>query len=144
MPSAVRLACQGSLPSRERVLPPICCVLGSDGFPGQSPVCVSPQSPHNTKTSQGRDPTRMRCFALFCTQQLSHACLVGVLCAASLLDCCVFSALQQEAQAYPGVRGCYIARQATMMPPVPPWAVGNTPEPVSLDIDGFVNVSAYV
>ena len=31
-----------------------------------------------------------------------------------------------------------------MMPPVPPWAVGNTPEPVSLDIDGFVNVSAYV
>ena len=31
-----------------------------------------------------------------------------------------------------------------MMPPVPPWAVGNTPEPVSLDIDGFVDVSAYV
>ena len=30
------------------------------------------------------------------------------------------------------------------MPPVPPWAVGNTPEPVSLDIDGFVDVSAYV
>ena len=31
-----------------------------------------------------------------------------------------------------------------MLPPVPPWAVGNTPEPVSLDIDGFVDVSAYV
>ena len=31
-----------------------------------------------------------------------------------------------------------------MMPPVPPWAVGDTPEPVSLDIDDFVNVSAYV
>ena len=31
-----------------------------------------------------------------------------------------------------------------MMPPVPPWAVGNTPEPVSLDIDGFIDVSAYV
>ena len=30
------------------------------------------------------------------------------------------------------------------MPPMPPWAVGNTPEPVSLDIDGFVDVSAYV
>ena len=30
------------------------------------------------------------------------------------------------------------------MPPLPPWAVGNTPEPVSLDIDGFVDVSAYV
>ena len=31
-----------------------------------------------------------------------------------------------------------------MLPPVPPWAVGNTPEPVSLDIDGFIDVSAYV
>ena len=25
-----------------------------------------------------------------------------------------------------------------------PWAVGNTPEPVSLDIDGFVDVTPYV
>ena len=32
----------------------------------------------------------------------------------------------------------------TMMPPVPPWAVGNTPEPVSLDIDCFVDVTPYV
>ena len=31
-----------------------------------------------------------------------------------------------------------------MMPPVPPWAVGNTPEPVSLDIDCFVDVTPYV
>ena len=31
-----------------------------------------------------------------------------------------------------------------MLPPVPPWAVGNTPEPVSLDIDGFIDVVAYV
>ena len=31
-----------------------------------------------------------------------------------------------------------------MLPPVPPWAVGNTPEPVSLDIDGFIDVSACV
>ena len=30
------------------------------------------------------------------------------------------------------------------MPPVPPWAVGNTPEPVSLDIDCFVDVTPYV
>ena len=30
------------------------------------------------------------------------------------------------------------------MPPVPPWVVGNTPEPVSLDIDGCVDVTAYV
>ena len=30
------------------------------------------------------------------------------------------------------------------MPPAPPWAVGNAPEPVSLEIDGFVDVSAYV
>ena len=30
------------------------------------------------------------------------------------------------------------------MPPVLPWAVGNTPEPVSLDIDAFIDVSAYV
>ena len=31
-----------------------------------------------------------------------------------------------------------------MMPPVPPWAAGNVPEPVPLDIDGFVDVSACV
>ena len=31
-----------------------------------------------------------------------------------------------------------------MLPPVPPWAVGNTPEPVSLDVDGFIDVSASV
>ena len=30
------------------------------------------------------------------------------------------------------------------MPPVPPWAVGKTPEPVSLDIDCFVDVTPYV
>ena len=40
--------------------------------------------------------------------------------------------------------GSCLVRLATMMPPVPPWAVGNTPEPVSLDIDGFIDVSAYV
>ena len=54
------------------------------------------------------------------------------------------SALPQEAQAHSLELGSWLALFATMMPPVPPWAVGNTPEPVSLDIDGFVDVSAYV
>ena len=30
------------------------------------------------------------------------------------------------------------------MPPTPPWAVGSTPEPVSLDVDDFVDVTNYV
>lgn len=30
------------------------------------------------------------------------------------------------------------------MPPTPPWAVGRTPEPVSLDVDDFVDVTEYL
>ena len=53
-------------------------------------------------------------------------------------------ALPQVAQA-PSIGLCSCpAVLETMMPPVPPWAVGNTPEPVSLDIDCFVDVTPYV
>ena len=54
------------------------------------------------------------------------------------------SAVPQEAQTHLLELGSCLARSATMMPPVLPWAVGNTPEPVSLDIDAFIDVSAYV
>ena len=56
----------------------------------------------------------------------------------------VLSALPQEAQIHVLELGSCLARLAAMLPPVPPWAVGNTPEPVSLDIDGFIDVVAYV
>ena len=37
-----------------------------------------------------------------------------------------------------------VAVVAAMMPPVPPWVAGNTPEPVSLDVGNQVDVTPYV
>ena len=66
MPSAVRLACQGSLPSAQGYFLPICCALGCDGFPGQHHPSLS-HYPLTTQKLHEGDPTRVRCFALFCT-----------------------------------------------------------------------------
>ena len=37
-----------------------------------------------------------------------------------------------------------LERLIAMLPPVPPWANGNTPEPVSLDVGNLVDVTPYV
>ena len=85
-PVSVRLACQGSLPSRERVFPPIGCVFGGDGFSGQHHLSVSHHSPLTTrKLHKGETPLAcavLHCFAPCC--HLSCATVTRLPCSSPL------------------------------------------------------------